>query len=114
MSHKRRASRLERVILEREHAAFLAWRESLSPEQFQALFVELCSRLAEHGYLAPPPAGLWSLPDEERATYFDTFRELEESERWYTASSIVRELWLETIGWLELESRNRAEIEQQG
>ncbi len=109
-----RASRLERVILEREHAAFLAWRESLSPEQFQALFVELCSRLAEHAYLAPPPAGLWSLPEEERAAYFDTFRELEESERWYTASCVVRELWLETIGWLEPESRNRAEIEQQG
>ncbi len=114
MSRKLRASRLERVILEREQAAFLDWKESLSSDHYQALFVELCTRLAEHGYLAPPPAGLWSLPEEEQEAYMQAFREVEYSETWETASLVVRELWLEANGWLQPESQNQAETEQQG
>jgi hypothetical protein len=96
-----------------EQKAFISWRASLPPEQFERLFVELCTRLAEHGYLAPPPAGLWSLPEEEKGAYFDAFRELEESERWETATMLVRELWLEAIGVLQPESQNQAETEQE-
>ncbi len=108
MSRKGRASRLEQAILERQQAAFLAWRESLSDEEFHTLFEELCRRLAKLGYLPPPPAGLWSLPKDEKESYFEAFRQIEHSEQWQSESAamVVRELWLETIGVLE-----RAETE---
>lgn len=108
MSRKLRASKLEQAILERQHTAFHAWRESLSNEEFHTLFEELCTRLATLGYLSPPPAGLWSLPDDEKEAYFEAFRQVEHSEQWESASMVVRELWLETIGVLE-----RAETEQE-
>lgn len=113
MSQKRRASKAEQFIIEREQAAFLAWRETLSDEQYQALFMELCTRLARLGYLAPPPAGLWSLPQEEQEPYLQAFQDAADSDRWLGVSMAVRELWLETIGVLEPESQNQATIEQE-
>lgn len=114
MSRKLRASKLERVLLEREQQAFISWRDSLSTEQIQAIFLELLTRLARLGYLAPPPANLWSLPEAEREAYLQTSRDLDTSEHGHSAAMVAREIWLEAIGWLEPESHNQAETEQQG
>ena len=113
MSQKLRASKLERAFHEIEQKAFIAWRESLSEEQLKAAFLELLTRLARLGYLAPPPPHLWSLPEAEREAYMQTSRDLDTSEHAHSAALVARELWLETIGLLQPESQNQAETEQE-
>lgn len=97
-----------------EQRAFCSWRDNLPPEERAATFERIYFRLTEAGFLPSlPPAGFWSLSEEEREPYEQALEELKASERWQEASLIVRELWLETIGALQEEQQGAAMTEDE-